>query len=250
MPAPTDTPTPSPSRRVDRIAPFWEEGQALVLVIDPDGQAPAPLLDYCRANGIRTVVEATGAAGLIAYGRTPADAVVLADTVTDIAPATVAAAIAADGTTPVLMVLATGLAEPPAAVAGVLPGYDQAPSTRILARLARRAAGVPEQLKVGSLVMRVAAFEVLENGKPVTLTLREFEILRVLMLAQGRAVPLEQLKDDVWGAVGETARTQTLKVHLNRIRSKLIGRTQPIAVRGIGYRLATAAAPSSEEALH
>lgn len=240
---------PAPEPRNLRVAPFWEAGQPSVLIADPHAGADAAvLLEFCQQHGIRTMVEQTGARSLIAYGRNSPDAVVISENIDDVDWSVLAGAIDADsgGGIPVLLVRdQTG--EPAAAaddprIREICSGYNTAVSSPVLARLGRIGHSLyprtPElELTYGSLVMRPAAFEVRDGGQTVGLTLREFELLRVLMLHKGQAVPLDQLKADVWGAIGETVTTQTLQVHMNRVKHKLTGTVKPVAVRGVGYRL-------------
>lgn len=126
----------------------------------------------------------------------------------------------------------------------MLGAYEDVLASPVFTALADRSSNpwpANEELAYGSLLMRPAAFEVIDAGNPVTLTLREFELLRVLLLAQGEAETLAKLKTDVWGVVEEEVRTDTVKVNMNRLRQKLNGPTKPVAVRGIGYVLKTVA---------
>lgn len=96
-----------------------------------------------------------------------------------------------------------------------------------------------ERLCAGELEMNLAVREVLLNGRPVELTLKEFELLRMLMQNSGRVVSRDELLQQVWGYefVGET---RTLDMHIGTLRHKL-GDDGPErrfikTVRGVGYR--------------
>jgi two-component system, OmpR family, response regulator len=71
--------------------------------------------------------------------------------------------------------------------------------------------------------------------QPVTLTSREDQLLRRLLLANGACVTRQELLDDVWGPdAGIDA--SNLDIYLRRLRDKL----SPVAVenvRGLGYRI-------------
>lgn len=239
---------PAQERRPARIAQFWEESLPLVLIADPLADEPAVLSEHCRNHGIRTALELSGASALIAFGRTRPDAVIVSERLTDVPWQVIARSIAADsgGRVPVLLALqegGTATEEPLASrdVVETLDSYADARSSPVLTRLAKRSNGPSRrdaELTYGSLIMRPAAFEVRDNGTPIPLTLREFELLRVLILAGGEVVGHDQLKTDVWGVVGESVSTDTVQVHMARLRQKLTGTVRPIAVRGIGYRLA------------
>ena len=72
--------------------------------------------------------------------------------------------------------------------------------------------------------------------KPVTLTLKEFDLLYGLISAEGGVCGREKLLNEVWGYdyLGET---RTLDMHVRTLRKKLgaeAGRVE--TVRGVGYR--------------
>ena len=77
------------------------------------------------------------------------------------------------------------------------------------------------------------------NGEPVSLPLKEFELLELLMLNAGRVLTRGQIIDRVWGSdyFGDT---KTLDVHIKRLRSKIekvpSEPTVIVTVRGLGYR--------------
>ena len=78
------------------------------------------------------------------------------------------------------------------------------------------------------------------NGEPISLPLKEFDLLEYLLRNSGRVLTRGQLIDRVWGAdyVGDT---KTLDVHVKRLRSKIEAdpaRPQHLlTVRGLGYKL-------------
>ena len=80
----------------------------------------------------------------------------------------------------------------------------------------------------------------LVRGEPVSLPLKEFELLALLVENAGRVLPRETLIDRVWGLdyVGDT---KTLDVHVKRLRSKLEPDPSTpqylVTVRGLGYKL-------------
>ncbi len=80
---------------------------------------------------------------------------------------------------------------------------------------------------------------VVVRGEEVTMPLREFELLEMLMRHEGRVLTRGQLIDRVWGSdyFGDT---KTLDVHIKRIRSRIEETpSQPkliTTVRGVGYR--------------
>ena len=91
----------------------------------------------------------------------------------------------------------------------------------------------------GPVRMDVERHVVLVNNLPISLPLKEFELLEFLMRNAGRVLTRNQLIDRVWGSdyVGDT---KTLDVHIKRLRSKI--EKDPAnpefiqTVRGLGYK--------------
>ena len=113
---------------------------------------------------------------------------------------------------------------------------------RIRAVSRRRAEDIDDTdsvLEAGGVRMDVERHTVSVDGKDVTMPLKEFELLELLLRNGGRVLTRGQLIDRVWGAdyFGDT---KTLDVHIKRIRSKIEKLpSQPkllVTVRGLGYR--------------
>ena len=112
---------------------------------------------------------------------------------------------------------------------------------RIRALVRRGRVSDAPKLAVGDLEMDLVTRKVLRTGKPVDLTVREFELLEFLMRYQGQVVSRETLARDVWK---ETARTTPLDnvidVHIARLRRKVdLDQTVKLihTVRGVGFML-------------
>ena len=99
---------------------------------------------------------------------------------------------------------------------------------------------VAEQILEGGRVkMDVERHTVTVAGEPVSMPLKEFDLLEYLLRNAGRVLTRGQLIDRIWGAdyVGDT---KTLDVHVKRLRSKI--EEQPsrpkhlVTVRGLGYK--------------
>src|ERR687893_745901 len=92
----------------------------------------------------------------------------------------------------------------------------------VLRRAAGDAAGElgPSAIEVGDVVLDPEEHTVSVAGQSVTLPLKEFELLHVLLANAGRVLPRETLIDRVWGNdyVGDT---KTLDVHIKRLRTKV-----------------------------
>jgi two-component system response regulator RegX3 len=92
---------------------------------------------------------------------------------------------------------------------------------------------------VGDLVLDPFEHVVTLRGHPISMPLKEFDVLHVLMANAGRVLPRDVLIDRVWGAdyVGDT---KTLDVHVKRIRGKIetdpTHPTRIVTIRGLGYK--------------
>ncbi|HJL19359.1 MAG TPA: response regulator transcription factor [Sandaracinaceae bacterium LLY-WYZ-13_1] len=94
-----------------------------------------------------------------------------------------------------------------------------------------------ERIKVGPVVIDVAAHEVAVEGRPVKLTHQEFELLKFLASNRGRVFSRQQLLERVWG-VSYYGGSRTVDIHVRRLRMKLGKDDVPIeTVRGVGYKM-------------
>lgn len=97
----------------------------------------------------------------------------------------------------------------------------------------------PGSLSVGDVVLDPDEHRVTIDGAEVSLPLKEFELLHLLLANAGRVLPRETLIDRVWGSdyVGDT---KTLDVHIKRLRAKVEPNpttpTRIITYRGLGYK--------------
>jgi len=113
---------------------------------------------------------------------------------------------------------------------------------RIKAILRRTKPAVPGQvLTVGGLHVDVDRHLVRVKGQPVELTAKEFELLRVLLEADGRVLSRDALLDRVWGLEPSLEiETRTVDVHIGQLRKKLRTEARRLAtVKNVGYRFET-----------
>ena len=110
---------------------------------------------------------------------------------------------------------------------------------RIRALLRRGRASEPLRQRVGDLELDLVTRKVARGGRPVELTVREFELLEYLLRHQGQTVSRSMLAREVWQ---ETARSSSLDnvidVHIARLRRK-VDLDQGVklihTVRGVGF---------------
>lgn len=89
--------------------------------------------------------------------------------------------------------------------------------------LVRRTYGFSEQEKIvsfGKVTVNITARTVVKNGNPVSLSLREFDLLAYLCEHKNTAIEKEKLISEVWGAFS-TVEPSTLTVHIRWLREKL-----------------------------
>ena len=104
----------------------------------------------------------------------------------------------------------------------------------------RRAGGEAKgsaPLSLGGLTLDPASHTVTVKGGNVTLTLKEFELLRTLMAKPGVVFTRDRLLSEVWGTDYD-GETRTVDVHIRTLRQKL-GEAGALigTVRGVGYRM-------------
>lgn len=148
--------------------------------------------------------------------------------------------------TPVLFLSARGAAF--ARVQGLEAGADDYLAKPFAVRelvlraraLARRGdARVDTVLTLGELSLDFDRRVARAGGTSFPITAREWDVLRVLAMAEGRVIPTETLLERVWGTDDDGARA-SLEVIMSRIRRKLdgpAGRAVVRTVRGTGYAL-------------
>ncbi len=105
-----------------------------------------------------------------------------------------------------------------------------------IAALLRRTKGKPLQC-VGELCLDEVHKSITRNGKLLTLTLKEFQLLALLIKNVNNVVTKEMIISTLWSASEEVS-DGAVRVYINRLKNELD--TQQIEnIRGIGYRLVT-----------
>lgn len=95
----------------------------------------------------------------------------------------------------------------------------------------------PRLLRYGGIELSMEQHTVTAEGRQIELTLKEFELLQLLMANPGKVFTRDQMLDKVWNSdyAGET---RTVDVHIGTLRMKLGSAGSLIrTVRGVGYRL-------------
>ncbi len=95
-------------------------------------------------------------------------------------------------------------------------------------------------IEVGELYIDVENYEVFKKNEKIELTLKEFELLKILAVNRGKVLNRNYLLDKIWGYeyFGET---RTVDVHIRHLRKKIEDsdkKSQYIeTIRGVGYKI-------------
>ena len=107
----------------------------------------------------------------------------------------------------------------------------------VLRRSRKSAVNEEDKISLGHIIMDVKKHEVSSDGKVVTLTLKEFELLKRMMKNPDIVLTRDQLLEDIWGYDFD-GETRTVDVHVRTLRQKLGDAGEQIqTVRGVGYRI-------------
>jgi DNA-binding response OmpR family regulator len=178
--------------------------------------------------------------------RAPALAIILASGLEQPSCAELCARLAADddlGEVPVLVALAAGAL---ADGIGVAEGHELLvepfSADELQARIARARRAVngidhDDVVRVGSLEMNLATYQVSIDRRPVDFTYMEYELLKFLVTHPRRVFSREALLNRVWG-YDYYGGARTVDVHVRRVRAKLGSEhaSRIKTVRSVGYR--------------
>ncbi len=223
-----------------------------VLVVEDEESFSDALSYMLRREGFEAVVAASGPEALTEFDRGGADLVLLDLMLPGLPGTEVCRQLRARSGVPIIMLTAKDSEIDK--VVGLELGADDYVTkpysarelvARIRAVLRRRGetteTPAPDSvLEAGPIRMDVERHVVSLEGEPVSLPLKEFDLLEFLLRNAGRVLTRGQLIDRVWGSdyVGDT---KTLDVHVKRLRAKLepdpANPKYLLTVRGLGYKL-------------
>ena len=225
---------------------------ATVLVVEDEDSFVEALTVGLKREGFRVQVARDGAEALDVFNAVRPDLVLLDVMLPKISGIDVCRELRRRSSVPIIMVTAKGSEID--TVVGLEVGADDYVTkpyrlrelvARMRAVLRRRAgdsvAAVVngEALEVGDVALDPERHEVVIRGEAVSLPLKEFELLEILLANAGRVLPRDTLIDRVWGTdyVGDT---KTLDVHVKRLRAKVepdpSAPTRIVTIRGLGYK--------------
>jgi two-component system, OmpR family, response regulator RegX3 len=229
-----------------------------VLLVEDESSIAEPLADALRREAFDVQLAGTAAEALESFSSRPPDLVLLDVMLPDGDGRDVLREIRRLSRVPVVMLTARG--EEMDRVLGLELGADDYvtkpfSSAELLARMRAVLRRSPEPaaetigtLGSGDVTMNLDTRRVTRAGDPVDLTVKEFDLLRVLLEQAGKLVKREDLISEVWDT-NWFGSTKTLDVHISSLRKKLgddPGSPRYVhTVRGIGFRFS---APDELEA--
>ncbi len=219
-----------------------------VLVVDDDPTVREVVLTYLRAEQYDVQEAADGETALTLVAREKPDLVVLDVMLPGVDGLEVCRRLRKEGDVPVIMLTALGAEAD--RVVGLELGADDyltkpfSPRElvlrvgSVLRRVGETVSPDPRVLQDGSLCIDGPSRQVTLDGRPVPLTMREFDLLRFFVANPNVAFTRVELLDKVWGwSFGDQS---TVTVHVRRLREKIeLDPTMPkrlVTVWGTGYR--------------
>ena len=225
-----------------------------ILLVEDEDSIAEPLAAALDREGFDVVRAPTAEAALQLFDRRGPDLVLLDVMLPDGDGRDVLREIRGRSRTPVVMLTARG--EELDRVLGLELGADDDvtkpfSSAELVARMRavlRRATASPERessaaLEVGDVRMDLDTRSVTRGDEPVELTVKEFDLLRLLLENAGRLVRRGEIVSEVWDP-NWFGSTKTVDVHVSSLRKKLgddPGAPRYVhTVRGVGFRFASA----------
>ncbi|MCR4902537.1 MAG: response regulator transcription factor [Butyrivibrio sp.] len=109
--------------------------------------------------------------------------------------------------------------------------------SRVRALLRRSQEDIPEKLQVGNIALDNERHTVNTGDRNIILTLKEYELLRYLMINEDIVLGREAIMQYVWGSDFE-GESRTVDMHIKTLRQKLGDSGKQIrTVRGVGYSI-------------
>jgi two-component system, OmpR family, response regulator RegX3 len=222
-----------------------------VLVVEDEDSFIDALTVGLQREGFRVQVARDGAEALELFDLVEPDLVLLDLMLPRVSGVDVCRQLRARSSVPIIMV--TAKSSEIDTVVGLEVGADDYVSKpyrlrELVARMRAALRRVPsgevqppsdDVLEVGDVRLDPDRHEVVVRGEEVSLPLKEFELLELLLANAGRVLTRETLIDRVWGMdyVGDT---KTLDVHVKRLRAKVeddpSSPRRIVTIRGLGYK--------------
>ena len=227
--------------------------EGIILVVEDEASFVEALTIGLRREGFDVVVATDGAQALDMFDEVQPDLVLLDVMLPKVSGIDVCRQLRKKTQIPIIMVTAKG-AEIDTVVGLEVGADDYVTKPYRLRELVARMRAVlrrtelngvtavvlaPGIVQVGDVSLDPEEHRVSVRDQELTLPLKEFELLHILLANAGRVLPRETLIDRVWGNdyVGDT---KTLDVHVKRLRGKIEDDpampNRIVTIRGLGYK--------------
>ena len=219
---------------------------AKILVVDDDPAISEMLTIVLQGEGFDTVVVGDGQEAVVAAREHNPDLILLDLMLPSMNGIDVCKAIREESTVPIVML--TARTDTVDVVLGLESGADDyvhkpfKPKelvARVRARLRRSPEERPENIDIADLKIDVPGHQVLRDGKEISLTPIEFELLVTLASRPRQVFSREELLEQVWG-YRKSNDTRLVNVHVQRLRAKIEHDPDDpqiiLTVSGIGYK--------------
>jgi DNA-binding response OmpR family regulator len=221
----------------------WAEtAGAQLLVVDPHDDSTG-LTDAMAGRGVHVTWVGSTVDGLIEFGRLDPHAVVVAPEAVGLPVPEFVTAIRQHGSPYVVAALEqTDAADVGAlmlagASAVVARPYSAAHLWELLSHSPRSLAE-HARVVVGRIELDASSYRVLIDGERIAdLPLKEFELLRALMLRAPGVVTDAELREALWGTTKGSPSGNTIAMHVTRLRGRLGDAASVRRIRGRGYSL-------------
>lgn len=202
---------------------------ATILVVDDEPIVRDVVVRYLERDGFQTLVAADGEAAKALLEHELPALVVLDVMLPGIDGLSLCRWIRSNSNVPVILLTARG--DEADRIVGLELGADDyvtkpfsprelTARVRTVLRRAEPSAPRVERLEIGRLVLDMRSREVVKDGTPLKLTVREFDLLWFLASNPNRVFSRDQLMDRVWG-YATAVDTGTITVHVRRLREKV-----------------------------
>jgi two-component system response regulator RegX3 len=230
-----------------------QDRRTTVLVVEDEESFVDALTVGLQREGFRVEVARDGVEALEQFEKIDTDVILLDVMLPRLSGVDVCRKIRLTSQVPIIMV--TAKASEIDTVVGLEVGADDYVSKpyrlrELVARMRAAIRRVPtgavltgdgelDVLEIGDVRLDADRHEVTIRGEAVSLPLKEFELLELLLANAGRVLTRDVLISRVWGAdyVGDT---KTLDVHVKRLRAKVeddpARPTRIVTIRGLGYK--------------
>lgn len=216
-----------------------------ILIVEDDLDIQELLRNFLREAGYETTIVSDGMEAIASFSASHFDLVLLDIMLPKIDGFTVCELIRKQSQVPIIMLTAlNGEEEQIKGLDLQVDDYITKPFSmpiliRKIAAVLRRSTMIPDQehqtITYQDLILDLDSYSASVNSKSHELTQREFEVLRELLLNQGRVLTRQNLLDRLWkyDFLGDE---RVVDTHIKNLRKKL-GIDFIQTIRGVGYKI-------------